>query len=58
MEIYTLTISFPYDEADEPWSKTIEAKENFTLQELHKYIQEIVEFDDDRHEGIDGLIDS
>lgn len=47
MEIYTLTISFPYDEADEPWSKTIEAKENFTLQELHKYIQEIVEFDDD-----------
>ena len=47
MEIYTLTISFPYDETDEPWSKTIEVKENFTLQELHKYIQKIVEFDDD-----------
>ena len=47
MEIYTLTISFPYDEDDEPWSKAIEVKEDFTLQKLHKYIQKIVEFDDD-----------
>ncbi len=47
MEIYTLTISFPYDEDEQPWSKTIEVKENFTLVRLHKYIQEIIEFDDD-----------
>ena len=47
MEIYTLTISLPYDEEDEPWSKAIEVKEDFTLQKLHKYIQKIVEFDDD-----------
>jgi len=31
MEIYTLKISFPYDEDDIPWSKTIEVKEDFTL---------------------------
>ena len=47
MEVYTLTISFPYDENDEPWSRTVEVKENFTLQNLHKYIQKIIEFDDD-----------
>jgi len=47
MEIYTLTISFPYDDDDEPWSKTIEVKEDFSLQKLHKYIQQIVDFDDD-----------
>ena len=47
MEVYTLTITFPYDEADEPWSRTVEVKEEFTLKQLHKYIQEIVEFDDD-----------
>ncbi len=47
MEIYTLTISFPYDEDEEPWSKTIEVKEDFDLQKLHKYIQKIVDFDDD-----------
>ena len=47
MEIYTLTISFPYDEDEPPWSRTIEVKEDFTLVRLHKYIQEIVEFDDD-----------
>ena len=47
MEIYTLTIRFPYDEDDVPWSRTIEVKENFTLGELHKYIQETVNFDDD-----------
>ncbi|RLA47867.1 MAG: hypothetical protein DRR06_01270 [Gammaproteobacteria bacterium] len=47
MEIYTLTISFPYDNEDEPWTKVIEVKEDFTLQKLHKYIQKIVEFDDD-----------
>ena len=29
MEIYQLTISFPYYEDDIPWSKTIEVKENF-----------------------------
>ena len=47
MEVYTLTISFPYDEDEETWSKTIEVKEDFTLQNLHRYIQEIVDFDDD-----------
>ena len=47
MEIYKLTISFPYDEDDIPWSKTIEVKEDFTLIQLHKYIQNLVEFDDD-----------
>jgi hypothetical protein len=47
MEIYTLTISFPYDDEEEPWSKTIEVKEDLSLQELHKYIQEVVEFDND-----------
>jgi len=31
MEVYTLTISFPYEEDDEPWSRTIEVKEDFTL---------------------------
>ncbi len=47
MEVYTLTISFPYDENDIPWSRTIEVKEDCTLQNLHKYIQKIVNFDDD-----------
>ena len=47
MEIYTLTIKFPYHEDDIPWSKTIEVKEDFTLSELHNYIQRIVEFDND-----------
>jgi hypothetical protein len=47
MEVYTLTISFPYDEDDIPWSRTIEVKEDCTLQNLHKYIQKIVDFDDD-----------
>lgn len=47
MEVYTLTISFPYDEDEVPWSRTIEVKEDFTLQNLHKYIQKIVDFDDD-----------
>jgi hypothetical protein len=47
VEIYTLTIAFPYDEDEIPWSRTIEVKENFTLRKLHRYIQEIVDFDDD-----------
>ena len=47
MEIYTLTISFPYDEDDVPWLRTVEVKENMRLKELHQYIQDIVEFDDD-----------
>jgi len=47
MEVYTLTISFPYDEDDEHWSRKIEVKEDFTLQKLHNYIQKIVDFDDD-----------
>lgn len=47
MEIFTLEISFPYDESDQPWSRIIEVKEDFTLRQLHKYIQKIVDFDDD-----------
>lgn len=47
MEIYTLIITFPYDEDDIPWSRIIEVKEDFSLRDLHNYIQEIVEFDDD-----------
>ncbi len=47
MEIYTLTISFPHDENDVPWTRTIEVKEDFSLKKLHNYIQEIIEFDDD-----------
>jgi len=47
MEIFRLTISFPYDEEDIPWSKIIEVNEDFTLLKLHKYIQKLVEFDDD-----------
>lgn len=47
MEIFTLNITFPYDERDTPWSRTIEVREDFTLRELHKYIQKIVDFDDD-----------
>lgn len=47
MEIFTLELSFPYDEDDEPWLRVVEVKENFTLHQLHKYIQKIVEFDDD-----------
>ena len=47
MEIYTLTISFPYNDNEIPWSRTIEVKEDFTLQNLHKYIQKIIGFDDD-----------
>lgn len=47
MEIFTLEISFPYDESDQPWTRVIEVKEDFTLRQLHKYIQKIVGFDDD-----------
>ena len=47
MEIYTLTLSFPNEENEEPWSRTIEVKEDFTLQKLHKYVQKIIDFDDD-----------
>lgn len=47
MEIFTLEISFPYDESDQPWSRVIEVKEDFTLRQLHNYIQKIVGFDDD-----------
>lgn len=47
MEIYTLELSFPYDESDKPWIRHVEVKESFTLEQLHTYIQEIVEFDND-----------
>ena len=47
MEVFTLEISFPYDESDPPWSRVVELNEDFTLRQLHKYIQKIVDFDDD-----------
>ena len=49
LEIYKLEISFPYydDEDDGPWIREIEVKENFTLRQLHSYIQKIVNFDND-----------
>jgi len=49
MEVYTLTLSFPYNygEEGEPWSRTFEVKEDFTLLELHNYIQYLLGFDDD-----------
>ena len=47
MEVYTLILSFPDDDNDEPWSRTIEVKEDFTLEDLHLYILEVVDFSDD-----------
>ena len=47
MEIYTLEITFPYDDNEEPWKIIIEVEENMVFQKLHAYIQEVVEFDDD-----------
>ena len=47
MEIYTLKIRFSYDEDDDPWIRTIEVREDFSLLKLHKYVQKLVEFDDD-----------
>ena len=47
MEIYTLELSFPYQDEDHPWIRTIEVREDFTLDQLHSYIQEVVNFDDD-----------
>ena len=47
MEIYKLEISLPYDDEDNLWLREIEVRENFTLRQLHRYIQKIVNFDDD-----------
>jgi len=47
MEIFTLEISFPYDSKDKSWARVIEVQEDFTLEELHCYIQEVVAFDND-----------
>jgi len=47
MEIYTLKISFAYGDKEYPWSRTIEVREDFTLNQLHNYIQRIIDFDND-----------
>ena len=47
MEIYTLEITFPYDESEERWLRVLEVKENITLKNLHTYIQDVVNFDND-----------
>ncbi len=46
-EVYTLKITFPNNMAEVPWSRTIEVKEDCTLEQLHRYIQFLVEFDND-----------
>ena len=47
MEIYTLEISFPHDDNEEPWNRTIEVEETTSLEELHMFIQKVVCFDND-----------
>jgi Plasmid pRiA4b ORF-3-like protein len=45
-EIYTLTIEFP-SRGEEPWSRVFEVEETMDLADLHLYIQELIEFDND-----------
>ena len=47
MEIYTLEITFPHDEDEEPWVRSVEVEETTTLEKLHLFIQRVVEFDND-----------
>ena len=47
MEIYTLTIGLVFWEEDEGWKRVIELPEDATLSDLHRFIQDIVEFDND-----------
>jgi hypothetical protein len=47
VEIYTLEISFPYDDNDEPWSRTIVIRADASLEKLHLFIQEAINFDND-----------
>lgn len=46
MEIYQLTIKLPPGAEDDCfWKRVIEVPEDFSLYELHNYIQQIIEFD-------------
>ena len=47
MEVFTLTIELIFGQADECWKRTIEMPENYSLSDLHFFIQEIIEFDND-----------
>lgn len=49
MEIYTLTIEliFGIGQTDEGWKRVIEIPEDARLADLHSFIQEIIEFDND-----------
>ncbi len=47
MEIFTLTVKLAFWEQDEAWKRVIEIPENATLFDLHFFIQEIIEFDND-----------
>jgi len=48
MGIYQLTIKLPPGTEDECfWKRTVEVPEDFSPFDLHFYIQEIIEFDDD-----------
>ncbi len=48
MEIYELTIKLPPGTEDECfWKRTVEVPEDFSLINLHYYIQKIIDFDDD-----------
>lgn len=47
-EIYTLTIELESGMyADSPWRRVIELSEDTDLYALHRYIQKIIEFDND-----------
>lgn len=47
MEIYTLEISLRHCRYDQPWLRVIEVKEDFTIYQLHNYIQDVIAFDSD-----------
>ncbi|MBB3063699.1 IS1096 element passenger TnpR family protein [Microbulbifer rhizosphaerae] len=47
-EIYTLTIELESGMyAEHPWKRVIETRESMDLYDLHLYIQEIINFDND-----------
>ncbi len=50
MEVFVLTLKFPsvpHDDEEEPWFRTIEAREDTDLMKLHRTIQKIIDFEDD-----------
>ena len=47
MEVFILTIELIFGETEEGWKRTVEISENSNLSDLHFFIQEIIEFDND-----------